>query len=520
MILRFIGKNRCWGRGAKMLSFDWRIHRNLLGGIILAAGLTVLWAGPGEAQTSSKGRASQTDASNPQSQSQAPSTTPVPEGDSFSELLPPQEQEEADQLPISWDLRKFPPQKYMREIYWQHPADTPAFFRDSLLQVVARTYDLNRGNSDGSRSQAWTVGGWVAYRSGLIGNIFGVHAAFYNSQPLFAPADEGGTKLLTPDQNSLMSLGQIYGRAQIFDQELRGGRQLVDTPLINPQDNRMVPNTFEGIQLVTLPDTDRSYDYAAGYLTTVKQRDSNKFISMSDALAGADVENRGAPFGMLRYKPFSGFSTVFSDYYVQDFINTGFFQAEYDFNRPKGTPNYILGANIIPQESVGSDLLTGSSFSTYQASGKAQAVYAGFTAFVAGSVTGDQSKIFSPFGTKPNYTDMQQLSFDNANEKALGGSLAYDFGYAFGDYGLSGLSVGVWDTQGWGAVNPATGMAISDRNELDLWIQYRPTSGPLQGFRLKTQYANVWQSGNVTNPQGEFRFIVDYTVLFRPPPMK
>jgi hypothetical protein len=141
----------------------------------------------------------------------------------------------------------------------------------------------------------------------------------------------------------------------------------------------------------------------------------------------------------------------------------------------------------------------------------------GWTLFVAGSVTGDQSKIFSPFGSKPNYTDMQQLSFDNANEKAFGGSVAYDFGYAFSKYGLSGLSAGVWDTQGWGAVNSADGSGIPDRNELDLWIQYRPTSGPLQGLRVKTQYANIWQSGNITNPQGEFRFIVDYTLLFRPP---
>lgn len=59
--------------------------------------------------------------------------------------------------------------------------------------------------------------------------------------------------------------------------------------------------------------------------------------------------------------------------------------------------------------------------------------YVGWTAFVAGSITGDESKLYSPFGTKPNFTDMQQVSFDNASERAIGGSLAYDFGYAFGN---------------------------------------------------------------------------------------
>jgi hypothetical protein len=491
--------------------------RNEVTRTIVAVGSIALWVGAAQAQTSNAGRANQAGASNTQSQPQTLSTALIPEGDSYSELLPAQEQEIADQEPLSWSLKKFPPQPYMREMYWQHPADTPAFFRDSLLQVVARTYYFTRDNSDGSKSQAWTVGGWVAYRSGLIGDIFGVHAALYTSQPLFAPGDEGGTKLLTADQGLLNPIGQAYARAKIFDQEFRGGRQLVDTPLINPQDNRMVPNTYEGITLVSLPDKERSYDYAIGYLTDVKQRDSNQFIPMSDALAGGDVINRGATFGMLRYRPFSGFSTVLSDYYVQDFVNTGFVQAEYDFNQPKERPNWILGANLIDQRSVGDGLLTGSQFQTFQASAKVQTAYAGWTLFAAGSVTGDQSKIFSPFGTKPNYTDMQQASFENAGEKAIGGSIAYDFGYAFSKYGLSGLSVGAWDSQGWGAIIPGTDLRIPDRNELDLWVQYRPTSGPLQGFRLKTQYSSLWQSGNVTNPQAEFRFIVDYTVLFRPP---
>ncbi len=140
--------------------------------------------------------------------------------------------------------------------------------------------------------------------------------------------------------------------------------------------------------------------------------------------------------------------------------------------------------------------------------------YAGWTLFAAGSVTGDGSKIFSQYGTKPNYTDMQQVSFDNAGEKAIGGSIAYDFGTV----GLPGLSTGAWYTHGWDAINTVTNLAIPNRDELDLWIQYRPTEGPLKGLRIKTQYANVWQQGNVNSNQPEFRFIVDYTVLFRPPP--
>src|SRR5215475_1971257 len=433
-------------------------------------------------------------------------------------LLPADRQEIADQERLTWTLDKFPAQPFMNEIYWDRRVqEMPAFFRDSLVQYVARTYYFNRDNFDGTKSQAWAAGGWLAFRSGLIGNLFGVQAAFYGSEKLFGPPDEGGTRLLAPGQNNINVLGQIYGRVQLGDQEIRGGRQLVDTPLINAQDNRMVPNTFEGATLVTLPDKDRNYDYAFGYLWNIKQRDSNDFISMSDAMAGGDVVNRGTPFGMIKIRPFAGFSTIFMDYYLSDFVNTGFSQAEYVFQTPKDAPKWSMGANIITQRSVGSELLTGTSFNTYQASGKAQVTYAGWTLFVAGSITGDESKIFSPFGTKPNYTDMQQISFDNAGEKAFGGSVAYDFGYAFKDVGLTGLSAGAWYTQGWGALDPVTNFAIPNRSELDLWIQYRPSEGPLKGLRVKTQYANVWQDGNVRSTQPEFRFIVDSTVLFRPP---
>lgn len=416
----------------------------------------------------------------------------------------------------AWTLKKFPSQQYMREIFWHFTDPMPAFFRDSLFQIVARSYYLTRDNFNGTRSQAWAGGGWLAFRSGLIADMFGVHAAVYTSQPIYAPPGEDGTKLLAPGQHSLGSLGQLYGRVQLGDQEIRGGRQLVDTPLINPQDNRMVPNTFEAATLVSLPDKDRNYDYAAGYIWTIKQRDSNAFVSMSDVLAASQVDT-GAPFAMVKYRPFPGFSTVLMDYYVQDFVNTGFGQAEYVFQTPKELPKWMLGANIIDQRSVGNDMLTGYGFNTYQASGKVQVSHAGWTLFAAGSITGDEQKITSPYGTKPNYTDMQQVSFDNAGEKAIGGSVAYDFGYAYGSLGLSGLSAGAWYTQGWGALNPTTNSPIPNRRELDLWIQYRPTEGPLKGLRVRTAFGNVWQDGNVRGTQPEFRALADYTVLFRPP---
>jgi hypothetical protein len=84
------------------------------------------------------------------------------------------------------------PQKFMNEVFWGFRDDTPAFIRDSLMQIVACSCYLTGDNFDGSRSRAWAGGSWLAYRSGLIADTFGAHAAVYTSQPLFAPFDEGG----------------------------------------------------------------------------------------------------------------------------------------------------------------------------------------------------------------------------------------------------------------------------------------------------------------------------------------
>jgi hypothetical protein len=383
------------------------------------------------------------------------------------------------------------------------------------MQVVGRTYYLKRENSDGSTSQAFAGGGWLAYRSGLIADMFGVQAALYTSQRFYGPLDQSGTLLLNPEQDPLNVLGQAYARIKIHDQELRGGRQSIDTPLINPQDSRMVPITFSGAVMTTLADSKRSYDYAFGYITDAKLRDSNDFVSMSDALAASETVNRGATFGMIKYRPMAGVSTVLMDYYIADFINTAFAQAEYDFQLPKSAPQWVVGANVIDQRTVGSDLLTGLPFSTYQASAKVQMSYLGWIGFAAGSVTGRGSQIYSPFGNQPNYTNMQQVAFSNAGEKAIGASIAYDFGSAFRNSGLDGLSAGIWYSQGWDAINPATNTAIPNREEWDFWLQYRPSEGPLKGMRIKAQYSSLRQAGNLRSEQPEFRLLADYTMLVR-----
>ena len=70
----------------------------------------------------------------------------------------------------------------------------------------------------------------------------------------YGPDDKDGTKLLAPGQEPINVLGEAFGAVRVLGQTITGYRQLINRPFINPQDNRMVPNTFEGYTLTGAAD--------------------------------------------------------------------------------------------------------------------------------------------------------------------------------------------------------------------------------------------------------------------------
>ena len=71
------------------------------------------------------------------------------------------------------------------------------------LELHPRTYYFVRDNFGGSKNG----GGWLAYHSGLLANTFHIGATFLTSQPIVAPDGEGGTLLLTSEQDPINTLG-------------------------------------------------------------------------------------------------------------------------------------------------------------------------------------------------------------------------------------------------------------------------------------------------------------------------
>ena len=154
-----------------------------------------------------------------------------------------------------------------------------------------------------------------------------LEAAGATSQPLFAPEGEGGTLLLTQEQAEISSFAIANARIRFTGQEVVLGRQLIKTPYINPQDNRMLPNTVEGAVLMRRRDEAQTFDYGIGYLWGFKARDSSHFEPFSEELGV--TEDRGVLAAGAKVVPIEGLTIGAIDYLIADVLNTTFAEADW-----------------------------------------------------------------------------------------------------------------------------------------------------------------------------------------------
>ena len=290
---------------------------------------------------------------------------PIPA--SVDEMITPMDRSFEEKKPRTWS---FP---WMKE----QLKDTPAFIRDTKLDLNIRTYYFDRNKYDNTISEAWTLGGALAYRSGWLFDHFGIGAVLYTSQPLYAPADRDGTLLLQPGQESYTALGQIYGRVKLGENFINLYRYEYNTPYLNKNDNRMTPNTFEGYTFTGSyggKDSAPGFRYGLGYIDKIKPRNSDTFISMSEAAGVKDVD-RGVFLGggNVTYK---GLSFGAINYYSNDIINIFYTEGSYKFNVTDRL-GLLVSAQFTDQRSVGDNLLKGFSFSTNQFGVKSDISYGG-----------------------------------------------------------------------------------------------------------------------------------------------
>jgi hypothetical protein len=386
--------------------------------------------------------------------------------------------------------------------------DTPAFFRDSRFDLHLRTYYRRQEDYGSQTKEAWAIGGDLAYQSGYFLDHLSVGAVLSTSQPLYAPDDGEGTNLLAPGQEEYTVLSEIYGRVKLVGENfLNLYRYEYNTPYMNKNDSKMTPNTFEGYAFqgaVGGQGGSRRVNYGVGYIDKIKKQNDSTFQSMSRA-AGAQVE-RGVVAGGFNYF-YRGFQIGAIDYYSQDIINIGYGETRYTLEVADRL-RFLFAAQFTDQRSVGSDLLTGSSFHVTQFGLMASASYRNGILTLAYTNDSTGADMQNPWSGYPGYTSVQVESFERAGEQAF----MVKGSYNFARLGLKDVTAYALWTHGWGAVNPATGSSVYQQDEYDFDLQWLPQKGFLKGFWFRARYVHVDSREGTSNgfPVNDIRFIVNY----------
>ncbi len=403
--------------------------------------------------------------------------------------------------------RPFHPPLAIREKLKEQLKDLPPFFRDAKLEVNPRTFYFYRDNDGISKNEAWALGGNLAVKSGYLLDHLAVGAVGYTSDHLYAPLAGDGTGILKPGQRNINVMGQIYGEIKITDKFVVDlYRKAYDTPYINQQDNRMIPNTFEAYTFMAKIGGDGGaphFRFGGGYFTKMKPRDGSEFIPMSQA-AGATVDRGVAVAGGI----FEGknFSLAAVNYYSQDIINIFYTEGKLTLPLESGL-GFQLAAQFSDQESTGSNLLYGRPFSTRQFGLRGNISYrkAMLTLAYTNNAIGGIN-MFESWGSYPGYTSIQFSDFNNAGEQAF----MIQGTYNFARWGLPGVTAYALWVHGWNRANPTTKQAVPNEDEFNFDLQWKPQRGFLEGFAFRLRYAHNWQRGEGNPTVDDLRLIVNY----------
>ena len=405
---------------------------------------------------------------------------------------------------------------------------------DTQFVINLRTFYFDRSDFTGAEKQAVAFGGWAGFKTGYFLDHIAFGATVYTTNPIYAPDDRDGTALLEQGQNGFTVLGEAYADIRIVkDLGITVGAKGYDTPFINRNDNRMLPNTFEAIVLqgryafgdsssepdmtpdgmglskdgkdVAVPTPTPAAEVAAvkyglGYFDEIKERDENEFISMAKD-AGADV-HRGVWAGGAQYEK-GNFSIGGIEYYCADIINIAYFQTGYQIPLSDDL-KLKLAAQYTDEGSVGDNLLDHESFSGHQFGFKIdlpvqKALFSAGVTHAWGNVN-----LRNPWSGYPGYTSVQVQDFNRAGETAFLLRAGYDFPWVDG---LSAYALAVFGT------DPDAATQYR-QNEFDANLQWGPTKGFLKGLSLRFRYAVVQQFGGDVHNLTDFRAICNYEIKF------
>jgi len=378
--------------------------------------------------------------------------------------------------------------------------DMQPVLRDATFKIKFRAYGFDRERTNNQPDNANTLGGEIFFETGKFLQNVQLGMSYYSSNLFGNSEDPGRTGLVAPNGDDINVLGQAYlllGDADGWQASLY--RRSINVPYLDADDNRMIPRTHESYFITRNGERN---DIGFGHITRTKPKNSDHFISMSEA-AGALNTDKGLSIVGGKFEVHDNANVGVFNYYGWDTFNTLYAEANWASYVLKSLGTKV-GLQYTDQRSVGDQLVD--EFHTSHVGIKGSGSVNGMVLTLAYTQVGDDASIRFPWGGFPSYNWAMIEDFNRPGERA------WRFGFSFSgtEWGRPAWSGFVNFTRGSDAHDESSGSAAADVNESAITFDYKPKSGKLKGLwlRFRTGRAEFNDGTDVSNA----RVIVNYSL--------
>ena len=397
-----------------------------------------------------------------------------------------------------------------------------AFIEDSKASLELRNFYMNRDFRDvpstsQSKAEEWAQGFLLKYESGFTEGTVGVGVDAYGFTGFNLDSGGGtsGTGLLLPKDNKgdvPSSYGELGAAAKfrISETTLRAGTLMPKLPVVSAGDARLLPQTFQGVQLTSLDVSNLTLN--AGQLERDNQRNSTNNEAMAISLH--DGKRDTSKYSKSNANVSNKFDFFSGSYKWNDQLTTGYHFGKLDGVYKQHIVNGVFTLPIAEGQSLKADLRYAKT-SDDESSGIDNKAISGMLTYQLGynsfglgyqKMSGDTGYAYLLL-TDPHLVNYIQIrDFAATDEKSW--QARYD--YNFAGLGIPGLNLMTRYVKG-SNIYMGAGQSRGNEWERDTDIGYVFQEGPLKNLGVKWRNSTV-RSDISVGKVDENRLIVSYTI--------